>query len=463
MSNSRKDSFLKVELVLRLAIFCVLITAERALAWTSAPSHVAGLLSSSIGRVGGFQPFQASLQRQHGRTMPSLAAAVIDADSPNSSSPPPQQPATTGDIHQQEHVLPTDTTIAGPAFLSTMNEEKRQELFSKVTNGLFLTLCFGFAIGSILSIDQGMTRGWTQSVGDCLLWAVCGTGVDIILALMFCFVFFDEQEIAMRIPLDAWGSYEEALETSPVATKTLINVVIYLLGDWLSQTVFAKENILDFDLGRTLRNGLIGLCFGPLVHEYYQFSDYILPVEGGLGNRILKIMMDQSIYLVAKCSLYILAVNTLQGKDFETSTRAVKEKIGGIVVTGWKFWPLVHCITYSVIPARHRMLWVNCVDLVWNAILATMASQRGKESVDSTGDEVALVEDQQESALRVLASSSREVDDEQLEISPQTSSTIEMTNEVVISEATSATLCSSSNLEPINVAGENSTVVPGQR
>ena len=39
----------------------------------------------------------------------------------------------------------------------------------------------------------------------------------------------------------------------------------------------------------------------------------------------------------------------------------------------WKFWPLVHCVTYGLIPARHRILWVNSVDLVWNAILASKA------------------------------------------------------------------------------------------
>lgn len=37
-------------------------------------------------------------------------------------------------------------------------------------------------------------------------------------------------------------------------------------------------------------------------------------------------------------------------------------------------------MTYGVIPARHRILWVNCVDLVWNAILASM-SQKKEEPV----------------------------------------------------------------------------------
>lgn len=195
----------------------------------------------------------------------------------------------------------------------------------------------------------------------------------------------------MRIPLDNWGAYESYLANKPIVTKTLINVIIYLLGDWLSQTVFQKKNILEFDIKRTFRNGFIGLCFGPLVHEYYQFSDSILPPEDGLVTRLEKIIMDQTIYLTVKCSIYISAVGLLSGNDWETVQQTVKDKIGGIVITAWKFWPLVHCITYGLIPARHRILWVNSVDLVWNAILASMASKAQKDAPEI--DEAAVVEE----------------------------------------------------------------------
>ena len=196
----------------------------------------------------------------------------------------------------------------------------------------------------------------------------------------------------MRIPLDTWSSYEVSLEEKPVVTKTIINVVIYLLGDWLSQTAFSKKNVLEFDALRTLRNGFIGLCFGPLVVYYYQFSDHILPVDGGMTNRICKILMDQTIYLSVKCSIYIMAVGVLQGDSIGTAAQNVKDKIKGIVFTAWKFWPLVHCITYSVIPAQHRILWVNMVDLVWNAILATI-SQKDVPVVEEQDATLALEAD----------------------------------------------------------------------
>jgi len=257
-------------------------------------------------------------------------------------------------------VLEASASAAGQSEVAVRNEDDKVtpapelasdsgdlqlDLKDKVINGVFLSAAFGYALYTIFSIDQGITRGWTAS------------------------------EIAMRIPLDNWGAYESYLANKPVVTKTLINVIIYLLGDWLSQTAFQGKNVLEFDIKRTLRNGFIGLCFGPLVHEYYQFSDSILPPEDGMIVRLQKILMDQSIYLTVKCSIYISAVGLLSGDDWPTVQQTVKDKIGGIVLTAWKFWPLVHCITYGLVPARHRILWVNSVDLVWNAILATKAQK----------------------------------------------------------------------------------------
>jgi len=245
-------------------------------------------------------------------------------------------------------------------------DESGRTPLAKLFNAALLAASFGYVAYTVLNIDRGMTRGWTAA------------------------------EIGMRIPLDTWASYENSLSAKPVATKTIINVVIYLLGDWLSQTIFTGADVLDFDAGRTLRNGLIGACFGPAVHEYYEFSDWILPVDGstlGVTNRAFKILMDQSLYLSVKCSIYILAVGVLSGEGLEDSAENVRTRIKPIMFTAWKFWPLVHCVTYGLIPARHRILWVNSVDLVWNAILAGFASddedgdsEAGTPDSDSDGE-----------------------------------------------------------------------------
>ena len=259
-----------------------------------------------------------------------------------------------------------------PAIVRTLfrRDANGRTLATKLFNAALLAASFGYVLLSVFNIDGGMTRGWSPA------------------------------EIGMRIPLDTWASYENSLSEKPVATKTIINIVIYLLGDWLSQTLFRGGDVLDFDASRTLRNGFVGMCFGPAVHEYYEFSDWILPVEGltlGITNRAFKILMDQTIYLSVKCSIYIMAIAVLNGDSVEDGADNVKNRLKPIMFTAWKFWPLVHCVTYGLIPARHRILWVNSVDLVWNAILSSKArgdddegdggSVGGPDGLDDSGDD----------------------------------------------------------------------------
>ena len=287
-----------------------------------------------------------SFHQRHPRQLsPCLQASTVDLTTEKSL-----EPQLGGDNNKNPPTPPPETS-------------EELDYTKKLINFVFLATSFGYVLFTIFNIDNGITRGWTAG------------------------------EIAMRIPLDNWGAYESYLANKPIFTKTLINVIIYLLGDWLSQTAFQGKNVLDFDISRTLRNGFIGLCFGPLVHQYYQFSDTILPPENGLITRLEKILMDQTIYLTVKCSIYISAVGLLGGDDWQTVQQTVKDKIGGVVVTAWKFWPLVHCITYGLIPARHRILWVNSVDLVWNAILA---SQAQKTSPDDEIDETESLSLEQE-------------------------------------------------------------------
>ena len=212
---------------------------------------------------------------------------------------------------------------------------------------------------------------------------------------------WDLGEIIVRIPYDNWQEYEGGLTTHPILVKTVINVIIYLVGDWMAQVGWGRTRpLLDFDLARTARNGLIGAFFGPLVHYYYDFSDFILPMDVPI-NRVLKIIMvrrritakksgtlyftysrhlhppptqDQTIYFVTKCSVYIALVGLLRGDDRDQVVKDVREKIVPIVLRGWKFWPAMHILTYSIIPARHRVLWVNCLDIIWSYILASLTS-----------------------------------------------------------------------------------------
>jgi protein Mpv17 len=184
--------------------------------------------------------------------------------------------------------------------------------------------------------------------------------------------------------------------------KTAINVVIYIIGDWMSQVGWGRtKNLLDFDLARTARNGLIGAMFGPLVHYYYDFSDWILPMDVPI-NRLYKLLMDQSIYFFVKCSAYIALVGLLRGDPPKEVVQDVKERIWPVVFRGWRFWPLAHIVTYGFIPPRHRVLWVNMLDLLWSSILAQLASKEGGEEIAAAAAPAAAAVDTSGAAPTVL-------------------------------------------------------------
>jgi hypothetical protein len=203
---------------------------------------------------------------------PSVATAAIDIGSGPSSKVPLKEVTSfdeTGEYHKritdntealqytlahdevdlERSLSPSETTVAikadaanaganndldYPHFINLLSAEDGQTIASKLFNFSLLAASFCYVFVSVFYIDEGMARGWTPV------------------------------EIGMRIPLDTWASYENSLSEKPIVTKTIINVVIYLLGDWLSQTLFQKENILNFDAVRTLKNGFVGACFGPL-------------------------------------------------------------------------------------------------------------------------------------------------------------------------------------------------------
>mmetsp|Transcript_2738 Transcript_2738/g.8434 ORF Transcript_2738/g.8434 Transcript_2738/m.8434 type:complete len:249 (-) Transcript_2738:380-1126(-) len=96
-----------------------------------------------------------------------------------------------------------------------------------------------------------------------------------------------------------------------------------------------------------------------------------------------KILMDQTVYAASKYSMYLGLVNLLRGRDCTDCVQEIREKLWPTLTTGWRFWPAVHIITYNLIPPRHRVLWVNCADLIWVTLLASIA--RGSEQDGGLG------------------------------------------------------------------------------
>jgi hypothetical protein len=153
-----------------------------------------GLVSRPIARTGGTrsQLFQSSIGIDTGSTTEAEATAqqinnifVGSASSPISEKPSLSEFGTSN-VSFLELLGRTmqSAETSNVSFLELLGRTMQSAEFQrKVINCLILLSSFGFAAYTILSIDNGMTRGWSSS------------------------------EIALRIPLDNWLNYENSWVT----------------------------------------------------------------------------------------------------------------------------------------------------------------------------------------------------------------------------------------------------------
>lgn len=216
-------------------------------------------------------------------------------------------------------------------------------------NGVVLAVVVFLLVANFLTVDSDQWRGWT--------WT----------------------EVGLRLVPDSWQAYEEALLINPIAVKSAITAVTYLLGDWLAQ-VLAMNNEsgnplawLDLDRLRLLRGFVIGSFLGVLAHYYYNANEAFLsdfPVWA-------KIAIDQTLYLGVYNTFYYVGLGLLSGKDIPEACGDYVPKAIPLITAGWKLWPAVGVITYAIIPLQHRLLWVDFIEILYSAILSTISN--GKE------------------------------------------------------------------------------------
>jgi hypothetical protein len=61
------------------------------------------------------------------------------------------------------------------------------------------------------------------------------------------------------------------------------------------------------------------------------------------------------------------------------------------VQAGWKLWPFAHLITYGLVPVEQRLLWVDCVEIVWVTILSMFANEKAQQRLDTNEELLVLV------------------------------------------------------------------------
>jgi protein Mpv17 len=83
--------------------------------------------------------------------------------------------------------------------------------------------------------------------------------------------------------------------------------------------------------------------------------------------------LDQLVFAPPFVATLLAAFTLTQGKGTEGVKRKLDKDWWNTLVANWKIWPAVQMITFSVLPLKLRVVFVQIVAVGWNSYLAWVA------------------------------------------------------------------------------------------
>jgi protein Mpv17 len=179
-----------------------------------------------------------------------------------------------------------------------------------------------------------------------------------------------------------------------------------------------KLNAWAWDQERTLR--LFGyrlLIFGPGYTLWLKLLEKRLGHLGTSAKGVAtKVALDQLVWTPPSMTAFYMwmaffepperfvtsitpairpSVSSFPGVDFTQleqkyshGINRVRDCLWPTLQVNWPFWSSVGCITFGLIPPKHRILWVSTLQVGWNAFLSNLNQRarlkRGAGSICST-------------------------------------------------------------------------------
>ena len=94
-----------------------------------------------------------------------------------------------------------------------------------------------------------------------------------------------------------------------------------------------------------------------------------------LKNTITKWFIDCiTLGAVMNTGAFFIIMGILKGQTSRKIMHNIRTKMLGIIINGYKVWPIVSIISFSFIPVKHRIQFFSCIGLAWN-VYGTVVAQ----------------------------------------------------------------------------------------
>lgn len=157
-----------------------------------------------------------------------------------------------------------------------------------------------------------------------------------------------------------------------------------MLGDLVAQAPDLSKG-KPWDAKRTAKMGAFGLALhGPIGHYWYGFLDRTIMTAAPTSAAAVatKTAIDQILWAPIFTSVFFGSMKLMDGKANEISGE-VSEKLWPTMKVNWTVWPLAHVINFRFVPSSQRILYINTIQIGYNAFLSTMqASSKGEAKAE---------------------------------------------------------------------------------
>lgn len=93
-----------------------------------------------------------------------------------------------------------------------------------------------------------------------------------------------------------------------------------------------------------------------------------------IKNTAIKFALDQTIGAVVNTLLFIAGINALRGRSVETIQADCREGLWPMMYAGWRLWPAVSIVNFTLVPLEYRIVVGSTVGLFWGVYLSLMSS-----------------------------------------------------------------------------------------
>ena len=188
-------------------------------------------------------------------------------------------------------------------------------------------------------------------------------------------------------PLRAYGRMQKR---SPLTTQLESSLIIYYLGDLMSQNVSSNAFMdAQYEPIRGLRAMIIGSISSIPSYKWFLFLGNNFNYSSHLVSICVKVAINQTVFTPIFNTYFFGMQTLLSGGSWRDAKERVVNTVPVSWKNSWKVWPAVTAFSFTFIPWQYRNVFAGIIAIGWQTYLSWL--NRREESREAKGVETRKV------------------------------------------------------------------------